>query len=427
MTNTYYTSLTGMMAASYGLQNTSNNVANMQSPGFKRSDVFYSSLGNGAHHEGLGSGVYVGGQSVNFAAGLYTATGNPADLAVVGDGFFIVKMKNGEFLYTRDGEFEFNSDGLLADKHSGGLVQGYNKQGALVNINQFGAKTNPGKPDSAIDLKGEFIIVELKAPGPGEPAHDPKSIDSIYEHIKFSVHVYDNKGKEHEIELELEAPNTPHEPGNTNNYWDYLSWNLISVKSKDGADIKFDFQKLKFESDSNGAADISDNKLKFTLNGNQEITLNFGGKSDDYNSSVRLYRKDQNSHTSTKIEVNKRDGYGVGKQIDFSFDDNGQISYKYNNGQSEEGIHVALARFDDMEHTLLQANDNLFRAKNQNGTHVGRANINNLGTIKPKGLENSNVDSTREFANIVVLQRMFQACSQIMDIDKQLLEGLIGK
>ena len=92
-----------------------------------------------------------------------------------------------------------------------------------------------------------------------------------------------------------------------------------------------------------------------------------------------------------------------------------------------EGIHVALALFDDMEHSLVAAHDNLFRAKNTHDRHIGRPNQQGFGTLQPKKLESSNVDSTTEFANIVVLQRMFQACSQIMDIDKQLLEELYKK
>ncbi len=77
-----------------------------------------------------------------------------------------------------------------------------------------------------------------------------------------------------------------------------------------------------------------------------------------------------------------------------------------------------------MEHTLIQTHDSLFQAKNEKGRHIGRANKDGFGSIKSNQLESSNVDSTTEFANIVILQRMFQACSQIMDIDKQLLEEL---
>lgn len=422
MSSTYYTSLSGMMAASYGLQNTSNNIANMQSPGFKRSDVFYSSLGNSGGHNGLGSGVTVGGHNTNYSAGNYLQTNNPSDLAIVGNGFFIVKLKNGELLYTRDGEFGFNQDGLLTDKHSGGLVQGYDKNGSLVPIHQFGPKTSPGKATRFMDLKGEFIIAEEEK-DPNTP-ENPDPFKSKYTHIKFDVaNVYDTKGKAHKVKLEFEAPNTP---GNGQNTRDNLEWNLISATCDD-ADITFDPQSLKFNFDSDGTTEQGYNTIKFNLNGNQPVTLNFGEYMNDKESSVRLYKKNTADHSSTSIEVKKQDGYSEGKQIGFSFDDNGQIFYNYDNGQSEQGTHVALAMFDDLEHALIQANDNLFRAKSIQGRKIGSPNTHGFGTIQPKQIESSNVDSTMEFGNIVVLQRMFQACSQIMDIDKQLLEELSAK
>lgn len=420
MSTTYYTSLTGMIAASYGLQNTSNNIANMQSPGFKRSDVFYSSLGNGTGRDGLGSGVYVGGHGTNFAAGNYHETGNPSDLAVVGNGFFIVKLKTGELLYTRDGEFGFNSDGLLIDKHSGGMVQGYNQQGALVPISQYGSLTNNGMPTHSAQLKGEFIIRELEDSFPGVP--NPDKTISKYEHIKFSVDIFDSEGKRRQINLEFEAPQdpAPHEE---------LHWNLIKATCADsGVDVMFDPQFLEFEeSTMGGSAKKEHSTIALKLNGNQLVTLGFGTFDNDAESSVRIYTKDTALHTNTKIEIKKQDGYSIGRQTGFSFDDNGQITYSYDNGKFEEGIHVALAMFDDLEHSLVSAHDNLFRAKNSRPPHIGRANKQSFGTIQPKKLESSNVDSTTEFANIVVLQRMFQACSQIMDIDKQLLEELSKK
>ena len=414
MSSTYYTSLSGMMAASYGLQNTSNNIANMQSPGSKRSDVFYLSLGH--------SGVTVGGHSTNYSAGNYLETNNPSDMAIVGNGFFIVRLKNNELLYTRDGEFGFNNDGMLIDKHSGGLVQGHDKKGDLVPIHQFGSKTSPGKATHAIDLKGEFVIVEQEK-DPNTP-ENPDPFNSKYEHIKFGVmNVFDEKGKSHTINLEFEARNIP---GSGQNSRDNLEWTLIAATCDD-ATIAFDPQSIKFNFDNDGTAEQGYNTIKFTLNGNQAVTLNFGDYMQDKDTSVRLYKKNNADHASSAINVKKHDGYAEGKQIGFSFDDNGEISYHYDNGQTQEGEHVALAMFDDLEHTLVQAHDNLFRAKNTQGRRIGRPNEHGFGTIQPKKIESSNVDSTMEFGNIVVLQRMFQACSQIMDIDKQLLEDLDRK
>ena len=417
--STYFTSLSGMLAANYGLQNASHNIANMQSPGFKRSDVFYASLSNGDHQDSLGSGVTIGGHNTNFAAGNYLETGNPSDLAIIGQGFFIIRLKQGELRYTRDGEFGFNQEGLLIDKHSGGLVQGYNKNGALSSISQFGPLSSPGKATQMVNLKGEWIIIELENE-PNTP-ENPDPFKSKYERVRFDINtIYDTLGKAHTIHLEFEAPGTP---GTGKNPFENLKWNLVSATCDD-ATLTFDPQSIEFDSDSNGATQRGNNLINLKLNGTQAIKINFGEPLSDQESSVRLYKKNAADHNQTTIEVNDHDGYGEGKQIGFSFDDNGQISYRYDNGQMESGIHVALARFNDMEHTLRPAEENLFRSINNDDLIIGRPNQHGFGTLQPKQLEGSNVDSTLEFGNIVVLQRMFQACSQIMDIDKQLLEAL---
>lgn len=393
----------------------------MQSPGFKRNDVFYSSLGSGSGDDKPGSGVCVGGHATNFSQGNYLETNNPSNLAIVGNGFFIVKLANGELLYTRDGEFGFNTNGILVDNHSGGMVQGYNAQGSLVPISQYGSDINPGKPTSSVDLKGEMVIIELENDTQGP--QDPDPFKSKYEQIKFDVIVYDEHARQHTINFTFESP---HSPGAGTWNYDNLKWNLIAAKCHD-ADVTFDPQTIEFDSSDNGTGKIGCNTIDFKINDNQSITLNFGNYTKDVESAVRLFKKDKTTHIKSSIEEKKQDGYTFGKQIGFSFDDNGLITYSYDNGQSEAGIYVALSRFDDMEHTLVPAHDNLFRAKNSHGQHIGRANKQNFGTIQPKKVESSNVDSTTEFANIVVLQRMFQACSQIMDIDKQLLEELYKK
>ncbi len=416
MSTTYYTSLSGMMAASYGLQNTSNNVANMQSPGFKRSDVFYSSLGNSNGENSLGSGVCVHGKVTNFNAGTYADTNNPADLAVIGDGFFIVRLKNGELNYTRDGEFAFNSDGILVDRRNNGVVQGYDKFGNLVPIHERGELLCPGKASRDLFINGKFVLLEK----PASEQDQPGPYKNKYQNIKFEVaKVYDTAGKAHTITFEFES--TP-VLANSQNQDDGRSWDLIKVSCDDAPIDITPGQQIIFSS-INGTTNSDNNRIHFTLNGDQQISLNFGTYGNGSDKSVELKEKALNPE-GTQISVWQNDGYGQGKQISFSFDENGQISYNYDNGQSLTGVYVGLARFDDLEHTLVAGSDNLFRAKNEETRHLGRANQDGFGCIKSCQLETANVDSTKEFANIVVLQRMFQACSQIMDIEKQLLEEI---
>ena len=426
MSTTYYTSLSGMVAASYGLQNTANNVANMQSPGFKRQDVFYSSLSNGYGEEGLGSGVCVNGRATNFSDGKYLETNSPSDLAIVGQGFFVLRMKNGALFYTRNGEFAFDNRGILIDRRSGGEVQGLNSGGRFVGIHEKGPKTVPGRASSEIFLNGQLVLKEkatrdpnLPNPAPDIPDPDPTHRASKYENIKFSVtQVYDHDGKAHEIELEFHSVK---ELGMTE---DGTHWELISATCADAEITLLGSKTIVFNEIEQGPQ-LEYGSITLLLNNSQPIALRFGSLRDSSNNAVLLKKSALNPEGS-KIATWQNDGYSFGKQVGVAFDDNGQITYTYDNGQKNLGDWVALARFDDLEHHLVPTQDNLFRAKSNEGLHIGRANHKGFGSIKSQQVESSNVDSTMEFANIVILQRMFQACSQIMEIDKELLEGLQG-
>lgn len=419
MTSTYYTSLTGMLAASYGLQNTSHNVANMQSPGFKRSDVFYSSLGDEKNNNHLGSGVAVAGAVTNFRPGSYLGTGNPTDFAISGQGFFMIRLKNGELMYTRNGEFNFNSDGILVDRRSGGFVQGYNERGSLVPIKQNAAKTLVGKPTRYVDLAGDFILVKKEEDNTSNS--DP--IKSNYKPIQFTVDtIFDAQGKGHQITLEFKPRGVVK---NQLNNEDGLEWELNGV-SYEGAELSFLPQTLRFSALDQGAPTAGFNAIDLKLPNNQLITFNFGNYLSDEDKSVRLNEAGV-LKAATNITVHQQDGSIEGNLIGLSFDENGQISWQYDNDQTTKGIYIALAQFDDLEHNLIPADNNLFRAKTEQGRQIGRANKEGFGNLQPGKIETSNVDSTTEFANIIVLQRMFQACSQIMEMDKQLLEELHRK
>ncbi|MDR3501305.1 MAG: flagellar hook-basal body complex protein [Legionella sp.] len=413
MTNTYYSSLSGMLAASYGLQNTSNNIANMQSHGFKRSDVFYSSLGNGHGEEGNGHGVRVQGTSINFKDGNPRETGSGSDLAMVGNGFFVVKLKNNELVYTRDGHFKFEN-GVLIDYKTGGQVQGYDHSGNLAPIYEHGPKISAGKATKNVFIHGQFIPQEK----------NPKPPISVYEDITFKLkNIYDAQGNPHTITLRftgIEIPQQTTPP---------TEWMLTGTQYDDEKEISISSEQIiKFNERgtiTNGI--LSEySTIQLSLNG-QPISVYFGDGNNGQNEYVELGKPSSNQSTETTIEIHNNDGYPQGEQNELRIDEEGLISYHYNNGQIIKGIYIGMASFDDMENNLIQTQDNFFRAKTTHGIHYGHANTKKLEAIQSGYLEGSNVDPTTEFANIVVLQRMFQACSQIMDIDKQLLEELETK
>ena len=373
----------------------------MQSHGFKRNDVFYSSLGND-------QGVHISGNNINFSEGKYLRNQGPTDLAIVGHEFFVIKLKSNEFVYTRDGEFEFR-DGILTDRHSGGQVQGYDSSGNLVSIHDKGPKKIPGKASRDVLIQGSFCPRLKNSTDPTQG----------YENVTFQLDkIYDAQGQAHSITLTFSNKVDEVSPQKE------LYWQLDSITS-DGVIIEPGFsQMIEFYDTKSGAREDINNRIQFSLNETQTVTVYFGNNNDGADRSVKLNTE---LGAETKIQIYQNDGYGVGKQYNYQFDDDGLITYLYDNGQSVKGIHVCLARFDDVERNLIPGQNNFYHAKKNEGIHYGRANTNGFETIAARNLETSNVDSTTEFANIVVLQRMFQACSQIMDIDKQLLEELGSK
>lgn len=411
MINTYHTSFSGMLAASFGLQNASNNIANMQTPGFKRNDISYRCLG---------TGVTTGEASINFSAGKQLAGNHPTDLAISGSGFFIIKIKNGELLYTRNGEFLFNEKGILTDRHSQGEVQGLDDRGNLISIAEKGADTAAGLATRTVWLSGQLLPVGKTQQ---EKEFDTSPLKNNFRNIECKIdNVFDKAGKPHTLRLILESTRMPpHHAGNLKD--EGTSWELLQILCDD-ATIQTGYNKpLVFS--SGGFLRPGESSLHCTVDGNP-LTLEFGNFNASADKAVQLKSKDspENALSGTSIKVFQQDGYAEGKPIQFSINDKGQIAYQYDNGQTINGHHLAIGQFSHSEQALERINGNLFRAKTGADRQIVKPGEAGAGTLMTNTLESANIDSTTEFATIVVLQRMFQSCSQIMNIDKELLEGL---
>jgi len=128
-----YTSLTGLAGFSEALNVISNNVANLNSPGFKASEVLFRDLGpfgagsDSNSSSGLddnpGQGTKYDGSLQDFSQGTFQSTGNPTDLAINGNGFFVLKDSKGQIFYTQNGQFTFDANGYLIDSASKSRVQ----------------------------------------------------------------------------------------------------------------------------------------------------------------------------------------------------------------------------------------------------------------------------------------------------------------
>jgi flagellar hook protein FlgE len=385
MLQSFFNGLSGMITFSSGLDTISNNIANMNTPGFRGMDMFYKALSSGGSHAGVRSGEY----SLNTTAGEIRQTGRATDLAIIGNGYFILRNE-GQAYYTRSGQFQFDPDGFLVDSQTGYRVAAIDESGNLVDINIENLRQLNPEPTTQINFNGNLSTGSTSG--------------------QTEVSVFNSLGEE--ITLDIEFTNNT---SNTAGSW------LISIKDEDGTEIStgeirfapdgsplsgFNTVNVSLPASSNGTANIGlDLQLYFGEEGSFSDTTSFSGG------------------TTSTISSSIEDGRGVEGLIAVSFNENGELNLLYSNGDTESPFTVALAYFND-ENALQYVEGSIYEAPSNLNSTIGQANKNVFGSIVGESIESSNVDLVREFAEMIIIQRGYQASSRAMNVANQLVEQL---
>ena len=141
------------------LDTVSNNIANMNTPGFRGGESFYKSLSFGGESSGGQSyGTQISGLGYRFAAGEIRRTGNATDLAISGNGFFTL-MQNDELLYTRAGQFVFDENGVLVDRNSGANVAAFDESGKLVELTLSDKRVLQPEATTKVEFTGNLLKI----------------------------------------------------------------------------------------------------------------------------------------------------------------------------------------------------------------------------------------------------------------------------
>lgn len=388
-----YISLTGLLTFSKALDTVSDNVANLNTPGFKAADLFFSSLQANDGFAGLGqgggdipgSGATVTGASRRFAQGELRETGTATHLAIDGAGFFVLRDADGLVL-TRAGQFQLDDQGRLVDPTGERTVQGIDASGRLFDIVIDRLQTNPPRATSSVTFTGNLSV--------GSTTHS------------VTRNVFDAQGKEVALTFAF-TNNTAVTPG---------SW-LVKVTNPAGTELLNG--EIRFQ--GSGAPAPGFNTLQVTLtsdNGTPStVALNFGtpGAFDGATSF--------SAGSSSTLAASSSDGFGIGRLTEFTFDDKGVLTLKFSNGQTVTGPRVALASVPDPSQ-LKSETGSIFVAAEGQRIEFGRPGEGGLGRLAPRSVELANVELSREFADIIILQRGFQASSQVLNISSQLIEDV---
>lgn len=396
---TVYTAATGMLTFSKGLDAVSNNVANLNTPGFKRSDLLFRDLfyqytrsaegNNQLANQQTGAGVTDAGTIISFEQGELQQTGNDTDVAINGNGFFILRDGDNN-LYTRAGQFEFDDDGFLVNTSLDLRVAGLNENNELVDININDFRTNPAQSSSEVTFLGNLST--------GSTEHE---IDEI--------EVIDSLGDTRTFRAVF----------TNNNATTPRSW-LVDVFDEDDVEIATDLE-IRFQAD--GSPEVDFNTIEFEYSSENgttdDLVFNFG-EPGSFNQTTYF-----SSGTTSSLATDSIDGLGIGSLLQIEINEGGVIEAVYSNDERSEVGRLGLAWFNEVQ-DLRQIGNGVFLVTGEQQPIIGRAAEGVLGDVVGGSIEISNVELTQEFTDLIIIQRGFQASSQIMSTANEMIEELIN-
>ena len=410
--------LSGLNAASTNLEVTGNNIANAATTGFKESraefaDLYASSLQD-AGANAVGQGVRVSRVAQQFSQGSIDFTSNNLDLAISGEGFFVLEGSDGTYQYTRAGAFNVDRDGNVVN-HSNDRLQVY---GAAVGIG--GATTfNTGvledlqlpttaSAPSASTLVSAVLNLDSSGSVPTD-AFDPANPASY--NGSTSATVYDSLGNAHASTMYFRKSGS-----NSWEQYQYIDGTEVPPSGQAaGTPFTLDFDATGNLSAVNGAAGTSAVADPYDPgNGASPInlTLEFVGTTQ-YASAFAVNNLSQ-------------DGYTSGRLSGVDIDTEGVIFARYTNGQSTALGKVALAKFNNQQ-GLSQAGDTNWSESFQSGAaQLGEAGTSSFGSIQSGALEASNVDISAQLVNLIIAQRNFQANAEVISTADSVTQTIIN-
>lgn len=388
MFQAFYTGLSGMFSFSKNLDTVSNNIANMNTPGYRGADSFYNSLTNGESlsNGGSGFGTQISGLGYRFSAGDIRQTGNATDVALAGQGMFVLRHED-QLFYTRAGQFEFNDEGTLVDSVSGYEVAQIDDSGQITSLNIDNYRVLAPEATTTIDMTGNL------------------STDDN-EHTVAGVTVFNGLGEESTVDIKF-TDNSAVLAG---------SW-LVEVKNADGTvlangEVRFDVDGTPLTNFNNVSFSVAD-----SFGGTSTISINMGAPGEFSGSTST------SAGSNSSLTGQAKDGFAVSALSQANFDADGTVSFTYANGETRKGPQLAIAKFQN-DSVLELHKGSIFSSKNDSARELGRAGDNGLGQVVAESIELSNVDLSKEFADMIIIQRGYQASSRVLNVANQMLEQL---
>ncbi|MFJ5538786.1 flagellar hook protein FlgE [Vreelandella titanicae] len=416
--------LSGLSAQQQKLGAVGNNIANSQTVGFKSSSVQFADV---YAESRIGLGVRTSTVLQNFSGGNIESTDRNMDLAIAGEGFFRFQQPNGEVGYSRNGILTMTADGRLVNGQ-GAQIMGY---AADANGDvQAGGDVTPLTVDSealAASATTELSVeVNLDS---GEAGIDTAAAGYVFDPAdnntySFSTNatVYDSQGNARNLSMYFIKDDA------APNQWQVQG--RLTGGPSDAEAYNFELGTLAFDTNGrlvDGAPtainDIDSTDAGFNVEG--AGANEFGPIFTDLNIAVDFQGSTQFAEDSDPKTI-AQDGYASGSLVGITIEDDGTVMRNYANEQSRAAGQVALVSFRNPE-GLKPEGDNLWTATGASGQElVGAPGTGQRGLIEPGAVETSNVQMASELVNMIIAQRAYQANSQTISTQDELLQTIIN-
>lgn len=477
LSSSLFSGISGLTTLGNAMSVIGDNIANVNTVGFKSSrvtfqDVLSQTVATTAGTSQVGRGTSLADISTSFAQGSFESTASTTDLAIGGEGFFIVReISSDKEFYTRAGEFRFDKDGNFVNP-AGYIVRGWEldeitgeDKGSITDITMSSFTSSPSETTSLT------TIVNLDADGTDNSVGDNTSLsgawdgsdadgdgeyiaDDAYEYQTI-LKVYDSLGSTHDITIyfDLGEPKV----GFTDPVWEYIVTCNPSEDARAAAvganlgllargTIEFNAASGQisgaadsitcalndgtgFAADLDPLADITGQYFEFApgfISGSvMAVELDFGTRFNGSEWANDSLSTSQYASASTTV-FQSSDGYGAGDLQSITIGVDGAMTGQYSNGEILSLYRVALAKFQNNQ-GLFKDGGNLYSETRLSGNAMtGKPGSIGLGGIAPNSLEQSNVDIATEFVKMITTQRGFQANSKIITVTDQMLADLIN-
>jgi flagellar hook protein FlgE len=405
MSRALFTAVSGLRNHQVWLDVIGNNIANANTTGFKTSSVIFddilgqtittgiapTSSKGGVNPVQIGLGTKVSSITPNFLQGSIQTTNRRTDLAIQGDGFFVL-VNGSEKVYARAGAFSLDANGNLVDSATGYKVQGAN---GTIEIN-LGQESSATKTSEAL-FRGNLDY----------------SVPDGNQHVA-TFDIRDSVGAAHTLTLTFTKNFAA-----TAGQWDWAVTESDSAISSIGTPTG----SIIFDSDG-----------KISSGPSQAITVNYTAASGvstpqgitlDFGTSSNTTPVTGLASPST-VTLGSQDGVPSGTLQSFAIGLDGEITGFYSNGRSSKIDTVQLASFTNPA-GLLKIGSNQYRESATSGTpSSGNPGTAGRGTLVAGSLEQSNVDLAQEFTSMIVAERGFQANARTISTANQMLEELVN-